>query len=300
MRTLLFLLALLVSQSAHAVTNTTNYGFNKPAVNDPVDQDLWGDQLNDNWDLLDTLLNTVTSAKSASFNVGADEFDYFYLIDSSGGNVTATLPAASSVYNGFRVHFKAVDLSNDVTLDGNGSETIDGETTYSISAVDDSITLICDGSNWQILSTNAEVAASSETVSGIVEKATSAEAAAQTSDKNLTADNAQYLPFAPVFVISFDGSGSGSLTPLYSYNVSDVTKNATGTYTVTLTNALDDTDVAMFGFSRLGPKDATTYNGSGNRADVYIVDTSTIVIKTGGSSALADHQFVNAMGYGTR
>lgn len=35
---------------------TTNYSFNKPLVNDPIDEDLWGGQLNSNWDSLDTLL----------------------------------------------------------------------------------------------------------------------------------------------------------------------------------------------------------------------------------------------------
>jgi len=36
---------------------TTNFSFNKPLVNDAVDEDLWGDQLNSNWDSIDTLLN---------------------------------------------------------------------------------------------------------------------------------------------------------------------------------------------------------------------------------------------------
>lgn len=37
-------------------TNTPNFGFIKPAVNSPTDADIWGDELNDNFDLLDTLL----------------------------------------------------------------------------------------------------------------------------------------------------------------------------------------------------------------------------------------------------
>ena len=38
---------------------TTNYSFNKPLVNDPVDEDLWGGQLNDNWDSVDSLLTEL-------------------------------------------------------------------------------------------------------------------------------------------------------------------------------------------------------------------------------------------------
>lgn len=39
------------------VTPTTNFGFSKPGVNDPVDANLWGYQLNANFDLDDTLHN---------------------------------------------------------------------------------------------------------------------------------------------------------------------------------------------------------------------------------------------------
>lgn len=42
------------------VTTTTNYGYNLPGVNDPADEDLWGDQLNENWSALDTDLYNVS------------------------------------------------------------------------------------------------------------------------------------------------------------------------------------------------------------------------------------------------
>ena len=37
---------------------TTNFSFNKPLVNNAVDEDLWGGQLNDNWDSIDGILPT--------------------------------------------------------------------------------------------------------------------------------------------------------------------------------------------------------------------------------------------------
>ncbi len=40
-------------------TQTTNFGFNKPLVNDPVDEDLWGGQLNTNWDSVDTIIDQL-------------------------------------------------------------------------------------------------------------------------------------------------------------------------------------------------------------------------------------------------
>lgn len=41
-------------------TSTTNFSFNKPLVNDPVDEDIWGGQLNTNWDSIDTILDALT------------------------------------------------------------------------------------------------------------------------------------------------------------------------------------------------------------------------------------------------
>lgn len=40
-------------------TLTTNYSFNQPLVNNPVDQNLWGGQLNTNWGNLDTILAEI-------------------------------------------------------------------------------------------------------------------------------------------------------------------------------------------------------------------------------------------------
>lgn len=39
---------------------TSNFSFNKPLVNDPIDEDLWGGQLNSNWDSVDTILDALT------------------------------------------------------------------------------------------------------------------------------------------------------------------------------------------------------------------------------------------------
>lgn len=40
-------------------TSTTNFAFNKPLVNDPVDEDIWGGQLNANWDSADTIIDAL-------------------------------------------------------------------------------------------------------------------------------------------------------------------------------------------------------------------------------------------------
>lgn len=132
-------------------TQTSNFGYNKPLVNNATDADLWGAQLNTNFDNLDADLPKTTASKTANFSVAATEFNYTYLIDSSSGAVTATLPAAADVFNGFTVRFKAVDVTNTITIDGSGSETIDGSTTTILESKNDGIELVCDGTNWRIV-----------------------------------------------------------------------------------------------------------------------------------------------------
>ena len=74
------------------------------------------------------------------------------LADASSGAITLTLPAASGS-SGRQVTVKKTDAGvNAVTVDGAGSETIDGATTYDLPAQNDYVTLLCDGSGWQVVS----------------------------------------------------------------------------------------------------------------------------------------------------
>ena len=79
------------------------------------------------------------------------------LLVNASGNVTVTLPTAASAYNGTdgigRIYeIKKIDAdANTVTIDGNGSETIDGGTTAVLIAQYESITIQSDGSNWHII-----------------------------------------------------------------------------------------------------------------------------------------------------
>lgn len=50
-------------------TNTPNFNFILPGVNDPTDQDLWGGYLNSNWSNLDALLKAIQTA--AELPIGA-------------------------------------------------------------------------------------------------------------------------------------------------------------------------------------------------------------------------------------
>ena len=69
--------------------------------------------------------------------------------DTSGGAFTITLPTAVS--NKATIVIKKLAGSATLTIDGAGTETIDGGLTASIIKVYESVTLISDNSNWQII-----------------------------------------------------------------------------------------------------------------------------------------------------
>lgn len=73
------------------------------------------------------------------------------LCDCSAGAITLNLPAAASS-EGFSYAITKTDSgANTVTIDGNGAETVNGETTQVISRQYTSITVVCDGTGWNIV-----------------------------------------------------------------------------------------------------------------------------------------------------
>jgi hypothetical protein len=82
----------------------------------------------------------------------ATSSDDLILCDASGGAFTVTLPAAST-NSGLILTIKKTDssLANKITIDGNGSETIDGATTKKLCTQYESFKIICDGSNWHVI-----------------------------------------------------------------------------------------------------------------------------------------------------
>lgn len=98
------------------------------------------------------------SSKTSGFTAAAN---YTYLCDTNSiGAFTATLPAAAS-NTGKEIEFVKVSSdSNDLTVDGNASETINGATTKALSDQWSSIRIRSDGSNWVIVSETSTAAAS--------------------------------------------------------------------------------------------------------------------------------------------
>jgi hypothetical protein len=92
------------------------------------------------------------SVVSKTTTYTATTSDDVIFIDTSGGAWTLTLYAASG-NSGRRL--RIIKTTNDfaaLTIDGNSSETINGSTTTTLNTQYEELEIVCDGSNWLILS----------------------------------------------------------------------------------------------------------------------------------------------------
>lgn len=92
------------------------------------------------------------ATKTAAYTLTTS--DDAILGDVSGGAFTLTLPTA--VGNTGKVFYikKISDDATALTIDGDGSETIDGETSIELTIYNGSVTLASDGTNWLIIDRN--------------------------------------------------------------------------------------------------------------------------------------------------
>lgn len=147
-------------------TQTTNYGLSKPLVNNPIDQDLWGGELNADMDELDSLIltsmNFIPVTKTATFSVSAPtpgssvtgNSKTLFRCDATASAIAPDLPTAVLAGPGYTVAFKKIDSStNSVTITASGSDKIDGSSTFALAVQYNWAILVSDGvSNWDILS----------------------------------------------------------------------------------------------------------------------------------------------------
>lgn len=91
----------------------------------------------------------TTSAKASNYTVTANDRDKVIVGDSTGGSRTFTLLSAITAGDGFKISFKKMDSSsNTITIQANGAETIDGDSTFILSSPYDYVGLYSDGTQW--------------------------------------------------------------------------------------------------------------------------------------------------------
>jgi hypothetical protein len=95
--------------------------------------------------------------------------------------------------------------------------------------------------------------------------------------------------------VNFNGTVATPSTIRASYNVTSITKNATGDYTINFTNAFADNNYAVVGTSKIvggtGGQNLRIHN------DAYATAVTTTAVKiqttSSGNSATADSEMVN-------
>jgi len=93
----------------------------------------------------------TTSVTSTTYTVLSTDSVVLVDDDTAAAEVTVTLLAAATAGDGFLLNIKKTGSTANVVIDGNGAETIDGATTATLTSQYESITLVCDGSNWHII-----------------------------------------------------------------------------------------------------------------------------------------------------
>ena len=86
-------------------------------------------------------IDTITSNTTLSSH-------NYILANASSGNITITLPDATTCQGRGYIIKKIDSSSNTITIDGNGSQTIDGSLTQTLSTQYEVIRIISDGNNW--------------------------------------------------------------------------------------------------------------------------------------------------------
>lgn len=101
------------------------------------------------WQREPGLFSVPTLSKSAAYTVTTADLGRLITVDTSGGAVTISLPAAAAAGDGAVIAVaKVTDDANAVTIDADGSEEISGEGTVTLEDQWASTQLTCDGSQW--------------------------------------------------------------------------------------------------------------------------------------------------------
>jgi hypothetical protein len=91
----------------------------------------------------------VVVSQSATYTARVE--DDVVLVDASGGARTVNLPTAVG-NTGATITVKKTDSSgNAVTVDPNGSQTVDGASTHALSSQYAKVTVVSDGANWAVV-----------------------------------------------------------------------------------------------------------------------------------------------------
>jgi hypothetical protein len=98
------------------------------------------------------IATAISSQSGTSYNIAAT--DSAVLLSGTSGTITATLPTASGIAGREYIIKRTGTGATSYTVNTTSSQTIDGSTTYALSAQYKFVHVKSDGSNWQIIGNN--------------------------------------------------------------------------------------------------------------------------------------------------
>ena len=95
---------------------------------------------------------TPVDSETSDFIIDAADLGHIKDVNTAGGNRTVTLMSSATATNGKWVGICKNGSANTLTIAADGSETINGASTYTLNSDNDSVILVADGANWVVLS----------------------------------------------------------------------------------------------------------------------------------------------------
>jgi hypothetical protein len=212
----------------------------------------------------------TVSAQTADFTITNAQDNYVFLVSNTS---TATLPALASVANGFRVTIKRVGVNN-VSVVGNGSETIDGSNSRALQTTYAYLSLVKTASEWNIVSGGGAGSTTACT------PGSQSYPAGTTYTLNVNATQGANC----TYTVTVKGAGGGSATSAggagggvqFTYS-----PGGAGSFTILVGSKGDGTATAAGGFGGGGSGLAAGSSGGGGASAVKF-DTTLLAIAGGG------------------
>ncbi len=223
-----------------------------------------------------------TRQVSAAYTVSSTE-DHTILADATDAAFTITLPAAGTNLNTRVLYIQKTDaVANTVTIDGLGSETIDGQTTYALSAQYQGVLLQSGFGSWHVIGAGASATSTSNSTTWTQ---TSANAAALASGPNGNTNPVFRLVnniSSAATGISITGRAAAAgadITVLSSGTDENLVINAKGAGTITLNPTA--TGKVVVGKAQITPQ-VQTITGDG----AITIQSGTVLLTKGSAAAI--------------
>ncbi len=113
------------------------------------------------------VLAVVTKTNSDHpYTAVAGDVSKAFLLDASSGVLTVAFTAAATLGAAWDAWFIATNVDNAITIDPDAAETISGAATFVFGHVGQAIHVVCDGSNFHIMTSHEEIASQAEAEAG--------------------------------------------------------------------------------------------------------------------------------------